>query len=131
MSYPTIYAGARAPEGLEVHVSTRAGTQALDPTAVQSVELWVYRRKVTVEEETCPGQHLRFEAVPMGQLTEVPQVWASTITSRGCGKVIVSHEFQDGDDVDTPGFLVVCPRLTTTQGVLRAEPVDVQVLPLV
>ena len=127
----SVYAGARAPEGIELVISTRTGSQVLDVSTVSSVLVDVYRRAAEDAEEPCgyTGQHI----VPMGGPSNVaPQTWSTTITSRGCGKVVVSHAFVDGDDVDVPGFLVLCPRvLIAPSGTLRCAPIDLQVVPLV
>lgn len=132
MSYPTIFAGARAPESIEVTVLVPQGT-ALDLATVASVELDVYRRPVADNSpRLCLDPRALIQAVPLPSGLEgiQPTTWLTTIKAKGCGKIIVTHAFEDGDDIDIPGVLVIVPRLLLTpSGVLRGAPTDVQVLP--
>ena len=131
MNYPLLYAGARAPEQIEVTVQVPAD-MSLDLSTISTVTLSVYRRQQAPNPPTiCVPVACMQAVVPMGSLEGVqPQVWATTILSRGCGKVRVSHAFVDGDDVDEPGALVIVPTIQITpSGVLRCAPIDVQIVP--
>jgi hypothetical protein len=131
VNYPLLYAGARAPEQIKITVQVPADIVP-DLATISAVTLSVYRRPQTSNPSTlCEPVARMQEVVPMGGLEGVqPQVWTTTILSRGCGQVRVTHAFVDGNDVDEPGALLIVPTLQITpSGVLRCAPIDVIIVP--
>ena len=105
---------------------------SLDLTTVLSATLKVYRRPVAENPAPCPPPNSRLRVVPMSWITGVqPQVWAATIAAKCASKLLLTHAFVDGDDIDNIGALVVVPTLAMpANGVLRCAPIEVQVVPI-
>ena len=95
MANPTIYVGARAPEGITV---------TIDPPEGVNASVLASCSGVTLEAKRAGGS---------------PATWAAQIIARGAS-LTVEYQFLAGD-VDTVGDYVIVPTLAVQGGTIRAE----------
>lgn len=102
MATALVYAGAVAPEGIEIQISSTSAI--LDLLTVTAVSLAV--------------------TLPSGTAT----TWTATITAQTATLLTVTHTFDAlGAEVATVGTYTIVPKLTVPTGVRRAAPVRMPV----
>lgn len=101
---PAIYAGAKAPEGVEIAIVP--GGSGVDLTTVMDVTLRVHN----------------------GIGDDV--LWDTTILSQRWDRLVVRHTFDsDGVDTRTPGRYRLIPELTVPDGVRRTGAFYLAIMP--